>query len=85
MKHPVNTPTRNERRRFIFAAAAIGLPSPGVRSQPASSRFPVASGTTLKVRIIIGDKSIPVTLGRCGSRVGYLCASNFSFVRSGQR
>ena len=58
----MSTPTRNARRGFILAAAAIGLSSPAARSQPASSRLPVASGTTLKVRIIIGDKSIPVTL-----------------------
>jgi hypothetical protein len=58
----MNTSTRNSRRRFMCVAAVTCLPSLDVSSQPATSRHSVDSSTALKVRIIIGDKFIPVTL-----------------------
>ena len=60
----MSTSTRNSRRRFMCVAAAIGLPSLDANSQPASSRLSADSSAALKVRIINGDKSIPVTLDK---------------------
>ena len=59
---PMNKSIRNLERRLICSAVAASLLPLGAQSQPAHSGPSGGEATPLKIRIVVGTKSIAVTL-----------------------
>jgi hypothetical protein len=50
------------RRYVIFSAVVVGVLPLRAYSQPTQSTTPMRTATRVKIRIVVGDKTIPVTL-----------------------